>query len=202
MNSLSSSSQPSVSLLIASSSALSWSVFASPTSPIKFGLLPSYLHIFTAAALSPIPWLASELQMSLCTWHVPGVRQPCPMGAPQTAWCCGSQGFPSFLSVPSVFPCTSGIWFPCSLPHSLRSSGCHLLLPLLCLGMWQLPCLEAVSCVSPDFPHRSLLPGSAGFLLSGIFCLHWGISILRNLLWRGKYFVQVKHNPGSRGSYP
>lgn len=175
--------------------------FASPTSPIKFGLLPSYPHIFTAAAPSPIPWLASELQMSMCTWHVPGVRQPCPMGAPQAAWCCGSHGFPSFLSVPSVFPCTSGILFPCRLPNSLRSSGCCLLLPLHGLGVWQLPCLQVASCVCPAFPHCCLLPGSAGFLLSSILP-RLGISILRTLLWREKYFVQVKHNSGSHASYP
>lgn len=168
MNSPSPTSQQSVNLSIAISSALSRSVFASPTSPIKFGLLPSYPHILTAAALSPVPWLASALQMSTCTWHVPGVRRPSPMRAHQTALRSGSQRFPSFVSIPPCFRVPRGSCFPLASPDSLHSSGHHLLLPLCGVCLWQLPRLEAASCVSPALSHSCLLPGSAIFLLCSL----------------------------------
>lgn len=195
MNSPSLTSQPSVNLPIAISSGLSRSVFASLTSPIKFGLLPSYPHILTVAGLSCGPWMASALQMSTCTWHVPGVQLPSPTRAPQTALCSGSQRFPSFVSVPSGLPCTSGILFPFSLPW----------FPSF---MWPPPPPDPLRCQPPaaPAPRSSLLRISGSRILVCCWGLlffsfwDWEISILRMLMWGEKHFVQVDHNPRSCGS--
>lgn len=66
MNSPSPTSQPTVNLPIASSSALSRSVFASPASPVKSGLLSSHPHLWTSA-LAPAPGC---LQCSRCHGHL------------------------------------------------------------------------------------------------------------------------------------
>lgn len=181
MNSPSPTSQPSVNLLIASSSALSRSVFASAASPIKSGVLPA-----RTAALAPAPGC---LQRSRCHRHLTRARSS--SAFPHE----GSPDQSAFWFTVLSFLCFSplrvsvylGDLVSLSLPDSLRSSGLCLLLPLRSVCRWQLPRLEAASRVSPALSQPCLLPGSAVFLLSSLppRSRNW---YFKNVTVRGKTF--------------
>lgn len=160
-NSPSPASRPSVNLPVAISPAWSRPAFASPTYLIKFGLLPSYPHTFTVAAPSPVPCLASALRTSPCTWHTPGLWWPSPSRAPRPALPSGSQRFPSFVSIPSMFPCPSGILCPFSVPQF----SSFLWLPSPLAPPW---CPWASFILSPALSHPQLLLPSDIFLLSSL----------------------------------
>lgn len=189
MNSPSPTSQPSVNLPVAISPALSRPAFASLTSLIKFGLLPSYPHIFIVEAPSPVPCLALALQTSPCTWHTPGLRWPFPSRTPCPLYLLVHNTFlPLFQSPPCIRVPRGSCFLSASL-SSLRSSGSHLLLPLL--GVPEQPpfCLQLSHILSC----RCHLI----FFSFPVFHLDWGISILRILQWGGKHFVHVSRSPGS-----
>lgn len=143
---LSPSSKTSISLPVAFSSALSWSIFAFPASPIKFGLLPSYLHIWAAAALSLLlPGLpqSSRCQCApdTCQEHV----SCAPRGLPKLLCVLVHKAFlPSFQSPPCFL-----------IPQDLSSPQP----PRFRLSIWLSPPPAPLWpwCVAAPMPRSSLL---------------------------------------------
>lgn len=142
---LSPSSKTSISLPVAFSSALSWSIFAFPASPIKFGLLPSYPHIWAAAAPSLSYYLACLRAPDVSVHPTRARSTSAPRGLPKLLCVLVHKAFlPSFQSPPCFL-----------IPRDLSSPQP----PRFRLSIWLSPPPAPLWpwCVAAPMPRSSLL---------------------------------------------